>query len=66
MKLESLYVTKFSQVKCTQGRNSLHTKTLTYNIDEFKKIISKFKSLEDKLRDENEVYVFPNSNFTKR
>ena len=31
------------------------------NIDEFKKIVSKFKSLEDKLSDENGAYVLLNS-----
>lgn len=47
-------------------RNSLNTrwnpsKTLTNNIEEFKKIISEFRSLEDKLNDENEAYVLINS-----
>ncbi|TYK02847.1 hypothetical protein E5676_scaffold218G00450 [Cucumis melo var. makuwa] len=37
------------------------SKTLTDNIDEFKKTVSEFKSLEDKLSDENEVYVLLNS-----
>ena len=34
---------------------------MTNNIDEFKKIVSEFKCLEDKLSDENEVYVLLNS-----
>ena len=37
------------------------SKTLTDNLNEFKKIVSDFKSLEEKLSDENEVYVFLNS-----
>ena len=35
--------------------------TLTDNIDEFKKIVLEFKSLEDKLNDENEAYVLLNA-----
>ena len=43
------------------------SKTLTENIDEFKKIVSEFKSLEDKLSDENNVYVLLNyPKLTKR
>ena len=37
-----------------------HSKFLIDNIDE-SKIVSEFKSLEDKLSDENEVYVLLNS-----
>ena len=65
-KLESLYVTKDLPNKMYR-REKFFTykmdpsKTLTYNIDEFKKIVSNFKSLEDKLSDENEAYVLLNS-----
>ena len=37
------------------------SKNLTENLDEFKKIVSDFKSLEDKLNDENEAFVLLNS-----
>ena len=36
------------------------SKNLTENLDEFKKIVSDFKSLEDKLSDENEAFVLLN------
>ena len=37
------------------------SKTLTDNLAEFKKIVSNFKSLEDKFSDENEAFVLLNS-----
>ena len=62
-KLESLYATKDIPNKMYL-REKFFTykldpsKTLTNNIDEFKKIVSDFKTLEDKLSDENEALSF--------
>lgn len=36
-------------------------RTVTKNLDEFKKIVTKFKSLGEKLGDDNETYVLLNS-----
>ena len=64
-KLESLYATKDLPNKiCLRGKIFTYkmdsSKTLTENLDEFKKIVSNFKSLEDKLDDENEAFVLLN------
>ena len=65
-KLESLYATKDLSNKMYL-REKFFTykmdpsKSLTDNLDKFKKIVSDFKSLEDKLSDDNEAFVLQNS-----
>lgn len=65
-KLESLFATKDLPNKMFL-REKFFTfkmdpsKTLVENLDEFKKIISEFKNLGDKLGDDNEAYVLLNS-----
>ena len=65
-KLENLYATKDLPNKMYL-RNKFFTyrmdpsKSLTNNLDEFKKIVSDFKSLEDKLNDDNDAFFLLNS-----
>ena len=66
MKLESLYASKDLPNKMyLREKNFTYrmdpSKTLSENLDEFKKIVSDFKTLEDKLGDENEAFVLLNS-----
>lgn len=66
-KLEGLFATKDLPPNKMFLRKKFFTfkmdsaKTPTENLDKFKKIVTKFKSLGEKLGDDNEAYVLLNS-----